>query len=217
MTNFFSKIKRQASSDISRVIMGLGNPGTKYENNRHNFGFMVIDHIAKARRLHFRSGGKSYLWCQDFVSLDGNNTAICLSKPLTYMNKSGMAARQLLEHFSLSPEKMLVVYDDIDLPLGRIRLRKNGSPGGHNGIKSITEYLQTQDFPRLRLGIGPQGDGVPAEDFVLEDFTRAEQKIVDKVLDISVEIVMGYLSSDFDSIMNKYNTIDLRETKTGDA
>lgn len=197
--------------------MGLGNPGTEYANNRHNFGFMVIDHIAEARRLHFRSGGKSYLWCQDLVSLNGNNTTICLSKPLTYMNKSGVAARQLLEHFSLSPEKILVIYDDIDLPLGRIRLRKSGSPGGHNGIKSITDYLQTQDFPRLRLGIGPQCDSIPAEDFVLENFTKAEQNIVDKVLDISAEIILAYLSSDFDSIMNKYNTIDLRETKTGNA
>ena len=197
--------------------MGLGNPGTEYANNRHNFGFMVIDHIAEARRLHFRSGGKSYLWCEDSISLNGNRNTVCLSKPLTYMNKSGVAARQLLEHFTLSPEKMLVVYDDIDLPLGRIRLRKSGSPGSHNGIKSITDSLRTQDFPRLRLGIGPQGNGVPAEDFVLEDFTKSEQDIVEKVLDLSAKIILEFLSFDFDTIMNRYNTIDLRETKTGDA
>lgn len=197
--------------------MGLGNPGTMYANNRHNFGFMVIDHIAEARQLRFRSGGKSYLWCEDSVSQNGDSIAICLSKPLTYMNKSGVAAGQLLRNCNLPPEKMLVIYDDIDLPLGRIRLRKDGSAGGHNGIKSITDYLQTQNFPRLRLGIGPQDDGVPAEDFVLDDFTKSERNIVDKVLDLGAKIVMEYLSSDLDSMMNKYNTIDLREIKTGDA
>jgi len=197
--------------------MGLGNPGTAYANNRHNFGFMVVDYITGEKQRRFRSRGKSFLCCEDSVPLNGGSVGVCYSKPLTYMNKSGVAARQLLDNYTLSPEKMLVVYDDIDLPLGRIRLRKSGSAGGHNGIKSISDYLQTQNFPRLRLGIGPQGDGVPAEDFVLEDFTKSERNIVDKVLDLSAKIVLEYFSSDLDSIMNRYNTIDLRETKTGDA
>ena len=217
MTSFFSKVKRQQSGHITKVIMGLGNPGKTYANNRHNFGFMVIDHIAEAKQLHFRSGGKSYLWCENTVSVINDRLAFCLSKPLTYMNKSGVAARQLLHNYKLSPEKMLVVYDDIDLPLGRIRMRKSGSAGGHNGIKSITDYLQTQKFPRLRLGIGPQGDEVPSEEFVLEDFRRSEQTIVEKILDLSAQIILEYISSDMDIIMNKYNNIDLRETKTGDA
>jgi len=197
--------------------MGLGNPGTQYANNRHNFGFMVIDRIAAARDWQFRSGGRPYLWSEGVIPAKGSEVAVCLSKPLTYMNKSGVAARRLLHSYNLAPEKMLVVYDDIDLPLGRIRLRKSGSPGGHKGIKSIIEQLQSENFPRLRLGIGPQGDGVPAEDFVLEDFRQSEMTIVEKILELSEQIILEYLDSDIDSIMNKYNNIDLRETKTGDA
>lgn len=197
--------------------MGLGNPGNQYANNRHNFGFMVIDHIAAARDWQFRSGGRPYLWSEGLIPAKGGEVAACLSKPLTYMNKSGIAARRLLQSYDLPPEQLLVVYDDIDLPLGRIRLRKSGSPGGHKGIKSITEHLQSENFPRLRLGIGPQGNGIPAEDFVLEDFRQSEMTVVEKILELSEQIIREYLDTDIDSIMNKYNNIDLRETKTGDA
>lgn len=197
--------------------MGLGNPGQQYKDNRHNFGFMVVDRLADAQRLNFQSGGKPYLWCNKTMSIKGKSVSACLAKPLTYMNKSGIAAKKILKESNLLPDNILVIYDDIDLPLGRVRLRPNGSPGGHNGVKSIADQLQSRDFPRLRLGIGPQPQGVPAEEFVLENFKKSEMTTVSAVIEIGTNIALEYLVSDFDTIMTKYNNIDLRETQTGVA
>ena len=215
MAGLFSKLHQHPSVTIDRVIMGLGNPGKQYANNRHNLGFMVIDRIAELRRLQFYSGNGPYLWATDTLSDNGNVQNVCFAKPLTYMNSSGVAAREILRQFDLSPERLLVVYDDIDLPLGRLRIRPNGSAGGHKGVKSIGSQLQTEKFPRLRLGIGPQGDGVSAEDFVLADFNKDEQRVLADVIEKSTEIIFDYLQSDIDTIMNKYNPINFREKNTG--
>ncbi len=197
--------------------MGLGNPGVQYQNNRHNFGFMVLEKYAESKGLSFRSGGKPYLWAEDTVRTAQGNTAICLCLPLTYMNKSGIAARRSLKQFGLEISDLLVIYDDIDLPLGKIRLRKQGSPGGHKGIQSISDSLNSQDFPRLRLGIGPQDDGVPAEEFVLDDFRKSDRQTVESVLSLSLKLIHDYLSNDFDSVMNRYNSTDLYKPLTGAA
>jgi PTH1 family peptidyl-tRNA hydrolase len=193
MTGFFSKFKRSYSDKVQKVIMGLGNPGKQYEKNRHSFGFMVIDQIAESNQMTFRSSGKSYLWSETNMSTNEGDIDICLCKPITYMNNSGVAARHILSWYNLMPEDLLVIYDDIDLPLGKFRLRKQGSSGGHKGIQSIINQLQNKQFPRLRLGIGPQDVGVPAEDFVLDNFRKNELKTVEKVIDKSVEVIHDYL------------------------
>lgn len=215
MISLFSKFKRRSTHRVVKIIMGLGNPGANYHNNRHNFGFMVLDRFAELRQLNFRRGNSAYLWCEDTESLRDNGTSVILAKPLTFMNKSGVAARQLLRHFDVKPDRLLVVYDDIDLPLGRIRIRKSGSPGGHKGVKSISESLQTTGFPRLRLGIGPQRPGVPSEEFVLEDFRTSEQIIAAKVINLCVEILREFVNSEIDNIMSRYNNIDLCDIKKG--
>lgn len=197
--------------------MGLGNPEAKYSQNRHNFGFMVINRFARRNHLHFRKTNGAYLWCDNTTSAGGQGASVGLAKPLTYMNNSGLAAQQLLKHFHLSPDNLLVVYDDLDLPLGRIRIRPGGAPGGHKGVMSISERLQTLDFPRLRLGIGPQQAGVAAEDFVLADFRSEELPIVEKVINLCMNILNDFSRSGIEDLMNKYNRIDLREIITGDA
>ncbi len=217
MTGFFSKFKRSYSDKVQKVIMGLGNPGRQYEKNRHNFGFMVIDQIAESKQMTFRSSGKPYLWSESTISTNEGDIDICLCKPITYMNNSGVAARQILSRYNLLPEDLLVIYDDIDLPLGKIRLRRQGSSGGHKGIQSITNQLQNKPFPRLRLGIGPQDDGVPAEDFVLDNFRKNELKTVERVIDKSAEVIHDYLSGDVERTMNKYNSLDFTESIIGGA
>ena len=217
MIRLFRKSKQQLQIDIRKIIMGLGNPGTQYQNNRHNFGFMVVDSYARSKGLGFRSGGKAYLWAEDIIQTPQGNQAICLCKPLTYMNNSGAAARQVLEQYQLDIRDLLVIYDDVDLPLGRIRLRKKGSPGGHNGIKSISNHLKSLDFPRLRLGIGPQDDDVASEDFVLDDFRKTDLTTVDRVLNTSMKLIHDYLENDIDSVMTKYNRNDLGKATTGEA
>ncbi|MGC9363106.1 MAG: aminoacyl-tRNA hydrolase [Fidelibacterota bacterium] len=197
--------------------MGLGNPDAKYSQNRHNFGFMVINHFARRNHLHFRKTTGAYLWCDNTKSAGGQGASLGLAKPLTYMNNSGLAARQLLNYFRLSPDNLLVVYDDLDLPLGRIRIRPGGAPGGHKGVMSISEHLQTSDFLRLRLGIGPQTAGVAAEDFVLADFRAAELPVVEKVINLCMDILNDFSRFEIEDLMNKYNRIDLREIITGDA
>jgi PTH1 family peptidyl-tRNA hydrolase len=197
--------------------MGLGNPGAQHQQNRHNFGFMAVDHYAISKGLRFRSGGKPYLWTEDPVQTPQGWIAICLCKPITFMNNSGAAARQILRQYDLKTDQLLVIYDDIDLSLGRIRLRKKGSAGGHRGIQSISEHLYSQDFPRLRLGIGPQEQETAAEDFVLANFRDAELPTVQQVLNLILNVIHDYLSLEFDSVMNIYNSTDLRKSIKGEA
>jgi len=217
MAGFFAKFNRSRLHKIQKIIMGLGNPEKQYEKNRHNFGFMVIDQIAESKQMTFRSSGKPYLWSESTISTNEGDIGICLCKPITYMNNSGVAARHILSRYNLMPEDLLVIYDDIDLPLGKIRLRKQGSSGGHKGIQSIINQLQNKSFPRLRLGIGPQDNGVPAEDFVLDNFRENELKTVEKVIEKSVEVIHDYFYGDVERTMNKYNCLDFTESIIGDS
>ena len=125
------------------------------------------------------------------------------------MNSSGVAAKQILNFFDCSPLNLLVIYDDVDLPLGRIRLRKKGSDGGHKGIRSIINYLETTKFPRLRLGIGPQEKDVPSEVFVLSNFQKSELPTLNEVIDISMSSIIDFVNNDISSVMNKYNRRNL--------
>ena len=176
-----------ASKDHLWLIVGLGNPGARYARTRHNIGFMVADRWAARHHIDIAKKRANYLYGQGALDLTpapfparegGKNSEarVIVAKPRTYMNLSGDAVGELMQRYHVMKQRLIVVYDDLDLPLGRIRIRAEGSAGGHNGMKSIIERLGTQDFPRMRLGVGrPEAAGKGAVDYVLDTFSKAEQ------------------------------------------
>jgi PTH1 family peptidyl-tRNA hydrolase len=182
-----------------RLIVGLGNPGLRYSNTRHNAGFMFVDTAVSRWGEWVEETGRGIL---GRISLDGNDTLIL--KPLTYMNRSGYALPPLVERFSLSPQEILVVYDDLWIPLGSVRIRIKGSSGGHNGMQSIIDTLETEDIPRLRIGIGPLPENASSVDFVLSDFSEEELKILEKTIDSILE-GLPTIILDIDKAMSRYN------------
>mgnify|MGYP001324790686 CR=1 FL=1 len=135
-----------------KLVVGLGNPGSEYKNTRHNIGFMVLDKLAESESINFQANKKLFGYTTQIIKKD---KTIRLLKPVTYMNDSGRAIRSTLDWFSIETHEILVLVDDMDLPLGKLRLRSQGGSGGHNGLKSIIQHLGTQEFSRLRIGIGP--------------------------------------------------------------
>jgi peptidyl-tRNA hydrolase, PTH1 family len=184
-----------------RLIVGLGNPGTKYDRTRHNIGFDLIDQLAQRWQIAV-SGQKKF---QGMVG-EGwvDRQKIVLLKPQTFMNLSGQAVRSVLDWYKLSPTEVLVLYDDLDLPLGKLRLRLTGSAGGHNGMKSIISHLGTATFPRLRMGIGKSPDETIAH--VLGKFSVAESQIVTDVLQLAADAVELAVAAGVEKAMNKYNS-----------
>lgn len=178
-----------------KAVLGLGNPGRRYSETRHNFGYMVVDRLAFLKREEFRTGGGPFIYCR--ASIAGEQLFLC--KSTTYMNNSGKAAIALKSHFNLSPAEILVVSDDCNLKLGKIRYRPTGSDGGHNGLASIIKALQSKEFPRLRLGINECPDGVPLEDYVLENFSRQEFEIVDQVIVSAIGIIERLMADDIEN------------------
>jgi len=183
------------------LVLGLGNIGRRYEKTRHNVGFEVLDLVYEKLGARRQPPTSDYDWAKKKL----NQQMIILAWPKTYMNLSGLAARALLQVNHLEPEEMLVVVDDFNLPLGRLRFRPAGSEGGHNGLESIIEELQTERFPRLRLGIGPVTGNLDAVDFVLEKFTSEESEPVKKMIALAAEAVIFALHNRFEEAMSKYN------------
>ena len=182
-----------------RLVIGLGNPGPEYEGTRHNIGFVLVDRLARERGLKWVKEHK--FRSKIATSRDG----IIFAKPLTFMNLSGNAAARLMRQHRFTPEQILVVYDDTALPPGGLRFRAGGSAGGHNGIKSLIEYLGTEAFPRLRLGIGPAPTDGGLVDHVLGRFGDSERAGMEKVLEIAAEGVNCALSSGLEAAMNRFN------------
>jgi PTH1 family peptidyl-tRNA hydrolase len=188
-------------SDQTYLLLGLGNPGREYVHNRHNIGFMLIDQLsvrinARGIKLQSKAIVTSALY-------EGNK--LILAKPQTYMNLSGQAAQGLAHFYKVSLTQMLVAHDELDLPFGTIRLRPGGGPGGQKGVASAIERLGTQDFARLRFGIGrPPGRMDPA-DYVLQDFSGSQQEILGEVLARGVEAALMFVTDGLDRAMNKYN------------
>jgi len=182
-------------------IIGLGNPGKEYENTRHNVGFMVVDYLYDY--FSFNKWEKIEL---NFVS-EGfiESSKIYLVKPQTYMNLSGKGVKNFLDNYNLEPQEILIVQDDLDLNLGSIRIRFNGKDGGHNGIKSIIQEIQTSNFYRLRIGIGKPIDKAETINYVLGEFTEEEWKILSKVLNKMPEIINTILKEGWDKAQNLYN------------
>ena len=181
------------------LVLGLGNPGVDYRVTRHNIGFSVIEEVA---RRHGVSDWEQRPSCELAVITAGR--FVLLSRPLTYMNRSGEAMRWLLEEFGLTPESMLVVVDDVDLPLANLRLRRSGGPGTHNGLRSLCEEVGT-GFPRLRVGV--RGDDMTGDlaDYVLSSFTEEEADAAQAAVERAADAVESVLSGGFEAAMNVYN------------
>lgn len=182
-----------------KLIVGLGNPGPEYEKTRHNVGWQVVDAFARKFRIDVTRHEKNALTGTGRVA----GGSVMVAKPLTYMNLSGDAVRLLLNAYIESPADMIVVYDDIDLPLGKLRIRPNGSAGTHNGMRSIIGTIGSENFPRLRIGIG-QGEG-KLRDYVLDEFSAEEQPAVDKAVERAVEALLLFARGDLKRAMNSFN------------
>ncbi len=188
---------------FDKIIVGLGNPGPKYKKTRHNIGFIVIEHLAETYQLKFHLGKKSFK--SETASGTIDHSKVLLVKPLTYMNKSGEAVAAILNFYKNKPEDILVIHDDLDLPLGRIRIVKGGGAGGHNGIRSIITHLGTQNFPRLRIGIGRPHNETPVENYVLSPFSKEEWSLLEKIIETSTEAIVTILKKGIDMAMNQFN------------
>jgi PTH1 family peptidyl-tRNA hydrolase len=193
--------KKETNDNPPFLIVGLGNPGPEYKQNRHNIGFMVMDHVAKGLDTKFGKVQSNALVAQFGTGVD----RLILAKPRTFMNNSGSAVGPLLHFYKTPLEKLLVVYDDVDLPFETLRLRGEGGSAGHNGMKSIIERLGNDAFPRLRVGVGRPKGRMSTPSHVLQDFSRDEQDILPFVLRRAAEAIEMFIHEGLTAAMNKYN------------
>ena len=184
-----------------KLIAGLGNIGNKYTFTRHNAGFMLADSIALNNELTFKETPRLKCFITNFKT---DTEDYIIIKPTTFMNLSGEAVRAAADYYRIPVNDIIVVHDDISLPLGKIRFRANGSDGGHNGIKSVIQHLGTQDFARLKIGIGPQPN-LPSEVFVLQNFSKEELEILKSVLTTAKHGIKCYFNEGITVAQNKFN------------
>ena len=193
---------KKKSSNISWIIAGLGNPEPKYEITRHNAGFLAIDRIADNANVSIKK--------MKFHALIGEaelgGERCLLLKPLTYMNKSGEAIAEAMRYYQIPPERVLILFDDISLDPGKLRIRQKGSAGGHNGIKSIIEMTKSSDFPRIKIGVGkkPHSD-YDLADWVLSKFKKDELPLMDEAFTNAADAAVMIVSGSIDRAMNRYN------------
>jgi PTH1 family peptidyl-tRNA hydrolase len=191
--------------DAQRIVLGLGNPGIQYRSTRHNIGFRVVDLVADRRGVTLRAEGelKSRAWLAETHARGGR---LVLAKPRTMMNRAGRAALALCRHYDAPPEALLVIYDDADLALGRIRIRRRGGTGGHNGLRSMVECLGSSAFPRVRVGVRGAGrDDQDLADYVLDPFSESERPIVEPLIERAADAVETVLAEGIERAMNRYN------------
>ena len=183
------------------LIIGLGNPGREYKETRHNFGFMLIDHLAD------RIGARGMKVQSKAIVTSGlfEETKLILAKPQTYMNLSGQSVQGLLHFYKIPIENLLVAHDDLDIPFGTIRIRPGGGPGGQRGMASTIDHLGTKEFPRLRLGIGRPPGRMDPKDYVLQMFSKDDMKLLPEVLDRAADAAMEFVMMGLNSAMNKFN------------
>lgn len=192
-----------------KILMGLGNPGPEYEGTRHNVGFAIADRLVRRLRTTYSSGYRCVL---ARAVIKGVSTLVI--KPMTYMNRSGEIIPALLREYRVAPEDFLIMYDDMSLPAGKLRLRAGGSSGGHNGMKSVLEHMGTEGIPRLRVGIGEPSasSGHDAIEHVLSRFGSSERVVVDQVVDLAVEAALVFLSDGIDAAMSTFNSNSISTT-----
>jgi PTH1 family peptidyl-tRNA hydrolase len=194
-----------------KMIAGLGNPGRKYAGTRHNVGFEVLDLIAERHRLAWESAPADALLAKWRAS------GALLAKPLTFMNLSGHAVGELLRYFKIDLSDLLIVVDDVNLELGRLRARRGGSAGGHNGLKSLIAQLGTEDFARLRVGVGRGDDRRDLADHVLATFDQAERTIVAETVSRTADAVELFVAEGIAPVMNRFNRKEEKEDKDGNG
>lgn len=196
-------MEKISSPDRGRLtlIVGLGNPGREYAGNRHNAGFQCIDRLAKAHGLSFSRRQARARVARGEI----NGHRVLLVKPQTFMNASGEAVGQLARFYKIAPADVLVLYDDLDLSLGKLRLRPGGGSGGHHGMRSVIQHLGTEDFPRLRLGIGRPPGGMDPVDYVLSDFTVDERAEMELAFERAIAAIECFLDEGIDAAMNAFN------------
>ena len=184
-----------------RLIIGLGNPGFQYRGTRHNMGFQCVDLMAKMWSIPVKDRrSKAVLGRGNYLGQE-----IVLAKPRTFMNNSGEGVSYLINRFAADVDHLVVIYDDMELPLGRLRIRASGSDGGHRGVRSIIFNLKTRTFPRIRLGIGFPPEGQDPVDFVLGRFSKEESTVVNQAVETVVQAVECWLEEDIDVAMNRFN------------
>ncbi|QTU82843.1 aminoacyl-tRNA hydrolase [Carnobacteriaceae bacterium zg-C25] len=188
-----------------KMIVGLGNPGEKYHETKHNIGFMVLDEWAKREGVTFNHSKHKGLFAELFI----NGEKVLLVKPQTYMNLSGECVKPLMDYFKIDKDDMVVIYDDMDLPIGKIRLRQKGSAGGHNGIKSLIQHLGTQEFNRVRMGIGRPLEFETVIQHVLSKFLGIYKNDVDVSIDKTIDAMSYFAKTKQDNAflntMNHFN------------
>ena len=186
-------------STPTKLIVGLGNPGPKYEQTKHNVGFWVVSELLLRLQLP-----RLQPMCKSLIAqAEWYDSKVIFAKPMTYMNNSGQAVSLMVKKFDISPQDLCVVYDDLNLDLGVLRMRKGGSDGGHNGMKSIIRHLDTQDFPRLRVGIGQvEGDWM---DHVLNEFSDAERECIDGTIPCAADAIETFVTEGVQTAMNRFN------------
>lgn len=183
-----------------KLIVGLGNPTKEYEKTRHNTGFMVMDALAREFNVEI----KTSKFKGEYVKFKYLGEDVILLKPMTYMNSSGESVGAIMRFFKLDIDDLLIIYDDLDMPVGKLRLRERGSAGGHNGIKSIIAHVGSQNFKRIRVGID-KNPRIPVIDYVLGKFTKDEQALIEEGISNAVKAVIVYLDKGFNYAMNEFN------------
>jgi len=186
-----------------RAIVGIGNPGKKYQFNRHNVGFLLLDHFAEKYRLKFFPSKYDYYFAEGEIE----GKPFILVKPTTYVNNSGIAVKDLINHYNIPVSDLLVVVDDINLDEFDFRLKKSGSDGGHNGLASIIYHLNTNEFARLRIGIGNDFEKGNLADYVLSDFNETELTKLKEIFELSSGIIRAFISGGYDSCLSEYSKI----------
>ena len=184
-----------------KLVVGLGNPGKKYEKTRHNVGFMVLDKVAEKLNIPYWKERDNALYFDEFVGM----YKVVFIKPQNYINLSGDVMIKFVNFFDIKTEDIIIVCDDLDTPIGGLRIKEKGSSAGHNGLKNIEQNLKTDEYKRIKLGISNNKD-MDTKDYVLGKLSKSEQKIIDPIIDKAADAVISSLELSFQEVMSKYNT-----------
>ena len=194
-----------------KVIVGLGNPGKEYENTQHNIGFLTLDLISERLGIDIKQIKHKALTGEGFVK----GQKLMLVKPQTYMNLSGQSVREIMQYYKVDPEDLIVIYDDLDIPIGSLRLRAKGSAGTHNGMKSIVYDIQDDGFPRVRVGIGGERKGNLAN-YVISGFNKDDISTMEAAVEKAADAVQCWIDEGINSAMNKFNTKKKKKKEESD-
>jgi PTH1 family peptidyl-tRNA hydrolase len=191
----------KSSMPPEMIVVGLGNPGDRYSDTRHNIGFWCVDRIAADHAIELSRRQRRALIGEGVIE----GRRVVVARPRMFVNRSGEAVAYLLARYAVSPQQLLVVYDDMDLPLGKLRLRPTGSAGGHNGVKSIIDAVGNREFPRLRIGIGRPAEGVDQVDHVLGTMSPDDRREIDEAVERAADAVISVISEGITVAMNRFN------------